>query len=223
MLREQPLVSRPGGRRPVRLDPSSRARGHEGHARSVAPRGRGDGADTDQWERKIGPVVTGSGLPPRRGTRWTATRIAPISLENPASETGSQLFVNHPVHEPAHQMNPQTAPAPLARQPSEIHPGWKAPWRIAAVFEFDPQRPGPREIAQPNRMTRFAAVRMFDDVGHRLSDRNRDLLRGSGIETFGDRHPPRRLVHHAQALAGCRNVDLERRPSPVRQLSSLQS
>ena len=120
-------------------------------------------------------------------------------------------------------MNPQPAPAPLARQPSEIHPGRKAPWRIAAVFQLDPQRLGPREIAQPNRMTRFAAVRMFDDVGHRLSNRHRDLLRGSRIETFSNRHPPRRLVHQAQALAGCRNVDLERRSFPVRQVSSLQS
>ena len=42
------------------------------------------------------------------------------------------------IHEPAHEMHPQAAPPPLARQATEVHPGRKVRGRGAAVLELDP-------------------------------------------------------------------------------------
>ena len=120
--------------------------------------------------------------------------------------------MNDVIHEAAHEVHSQTTPSPFARQSSEIHPGRQARRRGATVLQLDPQGVGTGKKTQPNGLARFAVVGVLDHVRHRFSHRHGDLFRGGRIEALGDRRPPRRLVHEAQAFAGRRYVNLERRP-----------
>ena len=149
--------------------------------------------------------------------------IRTVALEYPAADIRCQFLMDNVVHEPAHEMHPQTTPPPLARQSSEVDPGGQARRRGAIVLQFDPQRVGPGKETQPDSVARFPLVGVFHHVRHRLAHRNRNLFRGGWIETLGDRRSPCRLVYQTEALAGGRNVNLERRPIPPQWLLTLQS